>query len=93
MITYLDPAGEVASAPVTYDLRLDVGAGPITLGLIANAFPDASTFMDCLEESVLRELPGTNIRRFQKVSVDPIDPELFAEMVACCDAAIAAWGH
>ena len=93
MITYLDPAGELALPPIAYDRRLDTGVRPLTLGLIANTFPDATAFMDCLEQAVLREIPGANIRRFQKSSVDPIAPELFAELIKSCDAAITAWGH
>jgi len=93
MIKYLDPAGELASPPIAYELRLDVAARPLTLALIANTFPDATSFMDCLEQSVLRELPGTNIRRFQKSSVDPIAPQLLAELTRSCDAAVTAWGH
>ncbi len=92
-VTYLDPAGEARVEPQPYTLRLDISRRPLTLGLIANSFPDGTEFMDCLERSLLRELPGVATRRFQKPFVDPITDEVQAALKAECHAAVAVWGH
>ena len=46
-ISFLDPRGESAVEPTPYDLstRLDPG---VTVGLLANGFPDSVEFLDAV---------------------------------------------
>ncbi len=92
-VTYLDPAGEASAPLLEYDRRLDPSRRPLTLGLVANSFPDCKPFVDCLERALAKELPGTVFKRYQKPAVDPISPEMLATLTGECDAAIAAMGH
>ncbi len=92
-VTYLDPAAEESTPAEPYELFLDPAKPGLTIGLLANAFPDATNFMDCVEVA-LRELsPSTTFLRYQKPSVEPVAPELLSEITAACDGLIAAWGH
>jgi len=92
-VQYLDPAAESGVPVEAYELFLDLERRPLTVGLIANAFPDATNFMDCLEEALTPLLPGVRFARYQKATVHPIETEQLAELAAACDGAIAAWGH
>lgn len=91
-VTYVDPAAEESTPAEPYELFIDP-AKPLTLGLIANAFPDATNFVDCVEAALRPLLPAATFRRYQKPSVDPVKPELLAEITAECDAVVSAWGH
>lgn len=92
-VTYLDPSGEPSTPITAYDRRLDVSRRPLTLGLIANSFPDAKPFTDCLEKALAKLLPEALFKRYQKPTTDPIGKEALAKVIAECDAVIAAWGH
>lgn len=92
-VTYLDPSAE-ASAPVEpYELFLDLSKRPLTLGILANAFPDATNFMDAVAYEVAAALPGVTLKRYQKANVDPMPEQMLAEVAQECDGLLAAWGH
>jgi hypothetical protein len=92
-VTYVDPAAEESTPAEPYELFLDVTKRPITIGLIANAFPDATNFVDCIEIALKDLLPGATFNRYQKPSVDPIAPEMLQKLAGECDGMVAAWGH
>ncbi len=92
-ITYLDPAAEESTPAEPYELFLDVSQRPLTIGLLANAFPDATNFTNCLETALTSALPGVTFRRYQKASVDPVLQEMLEEITADCDGLISIWGH
>ncbi|MDZ7728942.1 MAG: hypothetical protein U5Q44_12505 [Dehalococcoidia bacterium] len=91
-VTYLDPTAETPTPAEPYEYFLDTSK-PVTLGLIANAFPDGTRFMDKLEAALADTLPTATIRRYQKPGVLPMDDAQLAAVTSECDAAIAAWGH
>ena len=92
-ITYVDPAAEESTPAEAYELFLDMNQRPLTIGLLANAFPDATNFTDCLESALTAALPGVTFKRYQKASVDPVLPAMLDEIVAGCDGLISVWGH
>jgi hypothetical protein len=92
-VTYLDPAAEESPPAEPYELFLDLTRRPLTLGLVANAFPDATNFMDAIEVCVAEALPGVTLKRYQKSSVDPVTPEMLDAIARECDGMLAAWGH
>ena len=92
-VTYVDPAAEESTPAEPYELFLDVERRPLTIGLLANAFPDAANFTDCLEVALAAAMPGATFKRYQKASVDPVLPEMLAEIAAECDGMVAVWGH
>ena len=57
-ISFLDPRGESAVEPTPYDLstRLDPG---VTVGLLANGFPDSVEFLDAVGEAITARRPAS----------------------------------
>jgi len=53
MITFLDPRAEPGAPVDSYDLSVDVEAAPVTVGLVANGFPDSEEFLDQVEKALL----------------------------------------
>lgn len=92
-VTYVDPAAEESTPAEPYEHFLDLQRRPLTIGLLANSFPDATSFMDCIESVVAGALPGVTIKRYQKPNVDPVAPEILEAITRECDGLVAAWGH
>ena len=92
-IAYLEPTAEKAAPPEHYTLRLNTAKQPLTLGLIANSFPDATNFMDCMERALAELLPGATLKRYQKPTVEPVNDKTLNRIRTECDGVIAAWGH
>ena len=92
-VVYLDPAAEESVPAEPYQLFLDLARRPLTLGLIANAFPDATNFMDAVAREVAAMLPGVTLKRYQKPTVEPVSEKMLAEITGECDGLLAAWGH
>ena len=92
-VTYVDPAAEESPPAEPYELFLDVTRRPLTIGLIANAFPDATNFTDCLETALTTALPGVTLKRYQKPNVEPVGAEVLAGIGTECDGVISVWGH
>jgi hypothetical protein len=91
-VTFLDPTAEGGIAVEPYELFADT-SGPIQIGLIANAFPDGTRFMDKLETALATALPQATFRRYQKPNVAPVTDEQVDAITEECDAVVAAWGH
>jgi hypothetical protein len=92
-VTYLDPTAEEATPVEPYELFLNLGSRPLTLGLLANSFPDAANFMDAMERQVAALVPNATIKRYQKPSVEPMSKEMLDDIARECDGLVAAWGH
>ena len=92
-VTYVDPAAEESTPAEPYELFLDLAQRPLTIGLVANAFPDATNFMDAVESVLNQTLSGVTFKRYQKLSVDPMSQAMLVDIVADCDGLLAAWGH
>lgn len=92
-VTYVDPAAEESTPAEPYELFLDFGKRPLTLALLANAFPDAANFTNCVEAALAEQLPGVTLRRYQKSSVDPVLPDMLDDIAENCDGVVAIWGH
>lgn len=92
-LTFHDPRGEAKTAPEPYGLstRLDE---PITVGLVANGFPDSVRFLDHVEKALAERLPSASFCRYDKGDASSVlSEEMFADIAAECGAVIAAYGH
>lgn len=92
-ITYHDPRGESRVAPQPYTPRAPAD-GPVTVGLLANGFPDSEAFLDAVERALERELAGATFRRYRKPGASiPANDALVSAIAAECDALVTAYGH
>ncbi len=92
-ISFLDPRGESAVEPTPYDLstRLDPG---VTVGLLANGFPDSVEFLDAVGESITARRPDIQLARWNKGDASAIaNDTMLGEIEAECVAVVAAYGQ
>jgi len=94
MITFVDPRSEPGAAVEPYELSIDALAAPLTVGLVANGFPDSEAFLDQVEKALAVEVPHASFRRWNKHNASSIiSDEMLAEVVDGCHAVVAAYGH
>ena len=91
-VTFLDPTAERGIAVEPYELFADT-SGPITVGLVSNAFPDGAQFMHKLEAELASAMPQATFRHYQKPNVAPVTNEQVDVISEECDVVLAAWGH
>lgn len=94
MVTFLDPRSEPGAPVEDYELAIDVAAEPVTIGLVANGFPDSEEFLDHIEKAMAREVPTATFMRWNKRNASSIISEaMLDEVAADCQAVVAAYGH
>lgn len=92
-IRYVDPRAEPSRAAEPYTLSLDIASKPVTLGLIANSFPDATRFMNHVETALRAAIPTLDIVRYAKPDTSPARADMRLEIERKCDAVVSAYGH
>ncbi len=91
-IEYLDPRAEPAESVTPYDLS--AGGDALTIGLLANGFPDSVPFLEAVGESLRRVRPGLEVRAWNKGNASMVaNEQLIGEITDGCDAVVAAYGH
>ena len=94
MVTFLDPRSEPGAPVEPYELRVDAHAAPLTFGLVANGFPDSEEFLDQVEKALAVAVPDASFRRWNKNNASSIiSDEMLDEVIADCQAVVAAYGH
>ena len=63
MIEFVDPRAEPGAPVEPYTLGLSDTDGPLTVGLLANGFPDSVAFLDHVEKSLAATLPAAIVER------------------------------
>lgn len=93
-VRYVDPRAEPGMPVEPYTLRADLDARPLTIGLLANGFPDSVPFLDAVGAALAEVLPGISFLRWDKGDASSVaSTEVLAEMAAGCHAVVAAYGH
>lgn len=93
-VTYVDPRAETATPVEPYELSVDLHGGPVTIGLLANGFPDSVAFLDLVGAALREALPDVSLRRYDKGDASTIaSDEMLATIEAECGAVVAAYGH
>jgi hypothetical protein len=93
-IEYLDPRAEPGLPVDRYDLRVDTTATDLTIGMLANNFPDSVQFLEELATAVQKRLPGVRILYFAKINASiGADDQMLSSITADCQAVITAYGH
>lgn len=94
MITFLDPRSEPGAPVDEYALAIDIAAAPTVVGLVANGFPDSEEFLDEIERVLAATVPTVSVRRWNKHNASAtMSGEMLDEVVAECQAVVAAYGH
>jgi len=92
-ISFLDPRGESAVEPTPYDLSTCLDPG-VTVGLLANGFPDSVEFLDAVGEAITAQRPGIELARWNKGDASAIaNDTMLSEIEAECVAVVAGYGH
>jgi len=93
-IQYLDPRAEPSAPIEVYELGLDLSAEGLTLGLMANGFPDSVNFLDRVEDALGEQHANLTIRRYDKGDPTISAPDDLLDTIAAdCQGVIAAYGH
>jgi hypothetical protein len=94
VIRFVDPRAETATAIEPYTLRADWSAGPPTIGLLANGFPDSVAFLEEIGAVLTERLPGVVLRSWNKGNASaPASDQLLDGIAEEVAAVIAAYGH
>lgn len=92
-VQYLDPRATRATPPEPYRLRADLD-GAVTIGLLANGFPDSVAFLDAVEAALAAALPAASFRRYDKGNPSiPASDALLERIAAECTVVASAYGH
>ena len=92
-IEFHDPRGETETAPDTYNLSISLDS-PVSIGLVANGFPDSVCFLDHVEKALAQEIPNATFVRYDKGDASSVLGETMLEDIADeCNAVVAAYGH
>ena len=97
MIRFHNPTARTAVAPEPYELSCDIrpkDGADLTVGLLANGFPDSEVFIRKVGESIQKRLPNINTKLWNKGNAGvPASEEMLEEIAESCQVAIAAYGH
>ena len=92
-IQFHDPRAEPSRPVETYALVAALD-GPVTIGLLANGFPDSVEFLEAVEDALGESLPEASFTRYDKGGPSvPVTAHLVDDIVERCDAVVAAYGH
>lgn len=97
-VTFLDPRAEPSAPVEPYEASTAWTAASgerLTVGLLANGFPDSENFLHCVERALLTRLPeGTATRFLNKGNASaPASPAQIDGMAAEVQVAVTAYGH
>ena len=97
MIKFLDPRGTVSRQLEPYhnllDVRQNEGSG-VTIGLLANGFPDSELFVRKVGSAIQKRLPKIKAKIWNKGNPGiPVPEDMLQEIVADCHVVVAAYGH
>ena len=97
MIKFVDPRGSTTTAIEPYALSKDIqvnGGLGITVGLLANGFPDSEVFIRKVGDAMQKRLPNIRTLVWNKGNAGvEVGGEMLQEILADCQVAIAAYGH
>ena len=95
-VQFLDPRATPSTAIEPYVVSPLPVDRPVTIGLLANGFPDSVAFLDAVEDALGNELTGQTVelRRYAKPNASaPMSAALAAAISSECDGLVTAYGH
>ena len=92
-IEFHDPRAEPATPASPYLLSANLDES-ITIGLLANGFPDSEAFLDEVDRALAQKLPAASIKRYNKHGASvPANDALMDQIASECDVFLSAYGH
>jgi hypothetical protein len=97
-IRFLDPRAQ-PSAPISpYEAKLDWSLAqnqPLSIGLLANGFPDSDTFLETVEIALRNVLAKDTVFSFTNKgnASAPASKEMVEAIAANTHAVVTAYGH
>lgn len=93
VVEMVDPRAEPGTPVEPYELSVPLGED-LTVGLLANGFPDSVAFLDRVGEALAEAVPGLRLARYDKGDASSVaSEEMLDSIVAECRAVVAAYGH
>jgi hypothetical protein len=93
-VRFLDPRAEPGTPVEPYLLGLDVTSGPVTIGMLANGFPDSVNFLRHVERALAEALPAARFVSYDKGNASAIcSGEMLDAITAECAVVVTAYGH
>ena len=78
---------------LSYDVAANGGEG-VTVGLLANGFPDSENFLNAIGDVLRQRLPKVSVKSWNKGNASiPAPQDMLDEMRDQCQVGIAAYGH
>ena len=93
-VEYLDPRAAPGAPVERYELTLDTDRIDLTIGMLANGFPDSAAFLDHVATALGKRLPHAAFRAYAKPNASIVaDDQLLDAIGAECHAVVTAYGH
>lgn len=95
MIEFHNPRAEFNIQKIPYELGIKLkGSNQVTIGLLANGFPDSENFLNQIAEVIQADEPGIRIKTYNKGNASiPANDDILREIERDCHAVITAYGH
>jgi len=95
VIEFHDPRAEFDVQQIPYELGIKLkGSNQVTIGLLANGFPDSENFLNQIAEVIQADEPGITIKTYNKGNASiPANDDILREIERDCHAVITAYGH
>lgn len=94
-LRFHDPRALPGAAAEPYQLALDGGPlDGITIGLLANGFPDSVRFLGHIGEALAAVAPGIALEHYDKRDASSLASDALLDRIgSSCRAVVAAYGH
>ena len=93
-IEYLDPRSEPGLPVDPYNLKINLKKPGVSVGLLANGFPDSVNFLNEVGIALKKRVPEIALQVFDKGNASVIASDsLLDDITEKCRAVITAYGH
>ena len=95
MIEFHNPEAKIGVEIEAYRLSATIrGSNAISVGFLANGFPDSENFLNALQDAMQALEPGIEVHAYNKGNASvPANEKMLATIKDECQAVVAAYGH
>jgi len=93
-VQFHDPRAASPAPIEDYELTIDPRGEGVSIGLLANGFPDSENFLTAVEAVMGEQLPKATFHRYNKGNASIVVPdEMLGRITEQCQTVVAAYGH